>query len=595
MDENSSQYTVLARRYRPQAFDEVVGQAHVVQALRNAIQAQRVAHAYMFTGSRGVGKTSMARILAKSLNCPSAKYGNPCNDCEICNGITAGSDIDVLEIDGASNRGIDDIRSLRQNVNVMSMRSTYKLYIIDEVHMLTKEAFNALLKTLEEPPANVKFVFCTTEPNKIPDTILSRCQRFDFGTIQTSSIVEHLKQIAQAESVDVELKAFDLIARRAAGSMRDSQSLFDQLLAFGENRITATEVHRLLGTASDDRLIEIVDALISRRRDVVLGLVNQALTEGIQLGELTDQLLNYLRDLIVLAADAKSVSLSSVSEAHRDRLSLQSARWGLQTLVAAMQVLADTKARMQRTEYGRALVELALIRISLLENLESLDRLLHQLKYDELNGIRTISDNTPERSSRLSNDGNPQTNTTVVPSDADLAPSNAVNAAPDADRPNEKKNEDDIDFHLTAPIKIRNRIEFRAGFESQLFSQIVDTLNDTLQEYIKHVNAVAISEPNILELTFPKNYHFNKQFCERPEVLNNLETAASDITGQRIRIVLRVAEDETNPTHESELPQSTVHIQVDTVDDSFVQRAMSVFGASVERVVAIAEPSPQKE
>ena len=185
MDEHSAHYTVLARRFRPQSFGDVVGQEHVAQALRNAITSERVAHAYLFTGARGVGKTSTARILAKSLNCPNAVAGDPCNDCEVCESIASGSDVDVLEIDGASNRGIDDIRSLRANVNIKSMRSRFKIYIIDEVHMLTKEAFNALLKTLEEPPPSVKFIFCTTEPNKLPDTILSRCQRFDFGTIQT--------------------------------------------------------------------------------------------------------------------------------------------------------------------------------------------------------------------------------------------------------------------------------------------------------------------------------------------------------------------------------------------------------------------------
>ena len=195
---DGSHYTVLARRFRPQAFDDVVGQEHVAQALRNAIRSERVAHAYLFTGARGVGKTSTARILAKALNCPNVDDGVPCNNCEICDGISAGNDVDVLEIDGASNRGIDDIRSLRANVNVRSMRTQFKLYIIDEVHMLTREAFNALLKTLEEPPPNVKFVFCTTEPNKVPDTILSRCQRFDFSAIGEESIGGRLKEIAAA-------------------------------------------------------------------------------------------------------------------------------------------------------------------------------------------------------------------------------------------------------------------------------------------------------------------------------------------------------------------------------------------------------------
>jgi len=302
--EQQAAYTVLARRFRPQTFDDVVGQEQISQALRNSIRSGRVAHAYLFTGARGVGKTSSARIFAKALNCPNAVDGVPCNDCEICRGISAGTDVDVLEIDGASNRGIDDIRQLRSNVNVKSMRSPYKVYIIDEVHMLTKEAFNALLKTLEEPPPNVKFIFCTTEPNKVPDTILSRCQRFDFGVIATGQIAQRLQEIAEKEGIRVDEEAVNLVARRAAGSMRDSQSLFDQLLAFGADHIKVEDVHRLLGTAPDDRLFELFDAVAREDRAAVLTDLDRSLAEGCQLGSLTDQLLTFLRDLLVTAAGA---------------------------------------------------------------------------------------------------------------------------------------------------------------------------------------------------------------------------------------------------------------------------------------------------
>jgi DNA polymerase III subunit gamma/tau len=380
---STGSYTVLARRFRPQGFADVVGQEHVAQALRNAILANRVAHAYLFTGARGVGKTSTARILAKALNCPKSADGNPCNECEICDGIAAGNDVDVLEIDGASNRGIDDIRQLRANVNVKSMRTQYKLYIIDEVHMLTKEAFNALLKTLEEPPPNVKFVFCTTEPNKVPDTILSRCQRFDFGTIETSNIKSRLSHIAQAEGVEVDDEALELVARRAAGSMRDSQSIFDQLLAFGEENISAVDVHRLLGTASDDRLIDIGQALVDRDKAKAIDSFHAALDGGVQLGELTDQLLFYLRDLMILASEATSVGLLSVAPISREMLQKQAEAWGLQTIVAAMQILSDTKGRMQRVTYGRALAELALVRIAMLEDLTSISGLIDKLRSGE--------------------------------------------------------------------------------------------------------------------------------------------------------------------------------------------------------------------
>ena len=268
--EPAASYVVVARRYRPQGFGELIGQEHVAQALSNAIATNRVGHAYLFTGARGTGKTSTARIFAKALNCINGPTADPCNRCDSCQSISTGDDVDVLEIDGASNRGIDDIRGLRQNVNVRPSRSRFKIYIIDEVHMLSREAFNALLKTLEEPPDHVKFIFCTTEATKIPVTILSRCQRFDFAGISTRSIFDRLKQIIEAEGVQAEDEALEVLARRAAGSMRDSQSLLEQLLSFASQRITVADVHGMLGTAGDQRLTAIVKHLVERNAAAAL-------------------------------------------------------------------------------------------------------------------------------------------------------------------------------------------------------------------------------------------------------------------------------------------------------------------------------------
>ena len=371
-----SHYTVLARRFRPQAFDDVVGQEHVSRALRNAIRAGRVAHAYMFTGARGVGKTSTARILAKALNCPNVVDGVPCNQCEICDGISAGNDVDVLEIDGASNRGIDDIRSLRANVGVRSMRTQFKVYIIDEVHMLTKEAFNALLKTLEEPPPNVKFVFCTTEPNKVPDTILSRCQRFDFSSINDRSIGDRLREIAKAEGFEVDEDALELVARRARGSMRDSQSLFDQLLAFSDGTVSADDVHRMLGTAGDERLVEFFDAIIEHRPGEVLTNLDTAFGLGVQPGELMDQCIGYVRDLMVTLSGGTEVPLCSVANRHRDILMRQGTRLGMHSVMAAFQILSDAKNQMFRSTFARTVLEMAMVQLSLLENLTAISDLL---------------------------------------------------------------------------------------------------------------------------------------------------------------------------------------------------------------------------
>jgi DNA polymerase-3 subunit gamma/tau len=295
-------YTVVARRYRPQAFGELIGQEHVARALSNAIRTDRVGHAYLFTGARGVGKTSAARILAKALNCQRGLSTNPCNECDICQSISSGEDVDVLEIDGASNRGIDEIRQLRQNVNVRPSRARLKIYIIDEVHMLTREAFNALLKTLEEPPEHVKFVFCTTEPTKIPVTILSRCQRFDFAGIDGQAIVRRLEQIVEAEAVAADPEALEVLARRAAGSMRDAQSLLEQLLAFAPEKITVGDVHEMLGTAGDEQMLALVGHLVERNAAAALADLDTATAEGVDLTQLLEQLLGYLRDAMVAAA-----------------------------------------------------------------------------------------------------------------------------------------------------------------------------------------------------------------------------------------------------------------------------------------------------
>jgi DNA polymerase-3 subunit gamma/tau len=373
---SGSHYTVLARRFRPQAFDDVVGQQHVSKALRNAIRAGRVAHAYMFTGARGVGKTSTARILAKALNCPHAVDGIPCNQCDICQGISGGNDVDVMEIDGASNRGIDDIRQLRATVGVRSMRTQFKVYIIDEVHMLTKEAFNALLKTLEEPPPNVKFIFCTTEPNKVPDTILSRCQRFDFSSIAETSIADRLRDIATQEGYTVAEDALELVARRARGSMRDSQSLFDQLLAFSEGTVSAEDVHRMLGTASDERLLEMFAAVVNHRPGEVISLLDNCFSSGVQPGELLDQCIAYVRDLMIVLSGGTGVSLASVAESRRDVLKKQGLQLSMPSVMAAFQILATARSQMFRSTFARTIIEMAMVQLSLLENLSAISDLL---------------------------------------------------------------------------------------------------------------------------------------------------------------------------------------------------------------------------
>jgi DNA polymerase III subunit gamma/tau len=565
MDSSSPHYTVLARRFRPQTFAEVVGQTHVAQALKNAIAGGRVAHAYLFTGARGVGKTSMARILAKALNCPNASDGNPCNVCDICQGIASGHDVDVLEIDGASNRRIDDIRLLRSNVGVKPMRAKYKIYIIDEVHMLTNEAFNALLKTLEEPPPNVKFVFCTTEPNKVPDTILSRCQRFDFAPIATQQIVERLHEIAAAEGYQAEPAALELVARRAGGSMRDSQSLFDQLLAYGGKSITAQDVHRLLGTASDERLIEIAESLVNREPDRALALFDSALSDGVQLGELVDQLLDYHRDLMVIVAGAESTALLSVASTHRAKLAEQARRWGLPTILAAVQLLAETRTRMQRSGHGRVLAELALVRMTLLEATIDLAALA-----DELRSAGGLPGDSKGPEIKPATGINSPRQTSVARS---IATSRVADPAASPVEPE------------------RTVLPFEAGQEAVFWSHLIDQLplRDLLRDHAGKAGNTAIIGPNRLEILFPAAYHVCKAYCEQPSAMQRLEKLATELAGRPVKITCRLDNSPAGSVAPSPKPVASKgpaneRQPAPETNDPYAEKARAIFGATIVRV-----------
>jgi DNA polymerase-3 subunit gamma/tau len=371
-------YTVVARRYRPQRFEDVVGQDHVVQALRNAIRLNRVTHAYLFSGTRGVGKTSIARIFAKCLNCVHGPTEEPDLTCDICQAIATGDDIDVIEIDGASNNGVEAVRDLREKVGTRPSRARFKIYYIDEVHMLSTGAFNALLKTLEEPPPHVKFFFATTEANKIPITVLSRCQRYDFAGITPDQIAETLAEICRREGIEADADALRTIARRASGSMRDAQSLLEQLLSFGGARLTAELVHQQLGIASDERTLDLLNALADRDAAEVLTLVDRAVASGVQPPELLGGTLDFLRDAMVLAAGA-DVSLLAATPRQRPRIKAVVDRWPLDTILAALQILAEARSRLRGSPHGRLLVELALLRVARLESMTELAQVIARL------------------------------------------------------------------------------------------------------------------------------------------------------------------------------------------------------------------------
>ena len=375
-------YRVVARRYRPQRFAELVGQEHVARGLAGAIESGRVGHAYLFTGGRGVGKTSAARILAKALECQRGPAPEPCNACDACRAIAGGQDIDVVEIDAASNRGIDEIRQLRQNVAVRPARGRYKVYIIDEVHMLTREAFNALLKTLEEPPPHVKFVLCTTEPDKLPVTILSRCQRFDFHVVDAAAIAGRLRQIAAAEGVAITPEAIRLVARRANGSMRDSQSLLEQLLggadAGSATPIGVDEVHAVIGTGREEMIGALLAAVVDRDARAALAALDAALAAGADAGGILEQVLAALRDCLVASVGCGPEALHSGDGLGIDLADL-GRRLGTATTLAMLQIVDGALGRMRSSAHAGVLAEMAVVRLAMLEDLDGLAGLVDQV------------------------------------------------------------------------------------------------------------------------------------------------------------------------------------------------------------------------
>lgn len=382
-------YLVLARKWRPQQFDDLVGQEHVSQTLKNAITADRVHHAFLFTGARGVGKTSAARIFAKALNCQQGPTTEPCGVCPSCVDITGSQGIDVLEIDGASNTGVDDIRDLRENIRYLPSQSRYKIFIIDEVHMLSINAFNALLKTLEEPPEHAKFIFATTEPHKIPITILSRCQRFDFKKIAMEPLVERLRFIVTEEGLEVSDAGLAIIARNGGGSMRDALSTLDQVIAFCGDKVEDDELQGLLGLVSRRLLLAAVEAIFDRDPRQALALIQKIDEHGHSFRQFNQQLVELVRTLVIIKVVSAPGDLVDYSASELQELRSLVADIGLEDLQRILAILIRAEADLATSNYPRLTMEMVLVRlatlpagidvVTLIGRLESLEkRLAHE-------------------------------------------------------------------------------------------------------------------------------------------------------------------------------------------------------------------------
>ena len=375
-------YTVLARRYRSANFDEIIGQEQIAHTLRKAIETERIAHAFLFCGARGTGKTSTARILAKCLNCMKHKAptADPCGVCDSCQSIARGEDMDVIEIDAASNTGVDNVRDLISNAQFRPARARFKVYIIDEVHMLSKNAFNALLKTLEEPPSHVKFILATTEPEKVLATILSRCQRYDFRNISTAQIAAHLKKICKQEKTAADEESLLLVAKSAAGSMRDALSLLERLLSSGESKLTVEIVERLMGLPKSQEIYDLAQSIGQGDVAKALGQTATMLAAGMSSDSLLSAMSEHLRNLLILKTCGDASGLVEATAVSTAELKKQSESFDAVALTQDIVILEELRRQLRQGHGGRALLDATLVRLALAEQFASVGELLDRLQ-----------------------------------------------------------------------------------------------------------------------------------------------------------------------------------------------------------------------
>ena len=391
------EFQVSARKWRPKKFSELIGQEHIVRTLSNAIELERISHAFLFSGTRGVGKTTTARILARVLNCEKGPIVDPCGVCTFCTEITEGNCIDVQEIDGASNNGVQEVRDLIDNVQYATSAARYKVYIIDEVHMLSKSAFNALLKTLEEPPSQVIFIFATTELIKIPETILSRCQCFEFKPLSQSQITQQLELICKQEEIDIEKRGLEDISKIGAGSMRDAQSLLDQVIAYSGRKVDTESVEAVLGIVSGNTLEIFIDRLIDRQPVVLVTLIHEIVKQGKDLGLFCRSLMEYLRNLLIVKFSNQPETLINSHTCSLEILKKQAECFHADELQVMFSVLSKAEIEMKRSSLSQMVFEMALLRLIETRPFKKIDELIekiNQAENDNTEPVQHLSEKT---------------------------------------------------------------------------------------------------------------------------------------------------------------------------------------------------------
>lgn len=569
-------YLVLARKWRPQTFGEVVGQGHVTRTLQNAIKQERLAHAIIFSGARGVGKTSIARIVAKAINCENGPAEEPCNQCAICQGITKGHCVDVIEIDGASNRGIDEIRHLRENIVFHPVQCRFKVYIIDEVHMLTREAFNALLKTLEEPPRHVYFIFATTEASKIPETIRSRCQHYEFRLLRPTEIYNHLSMICERDHLGLEPQAIELISRAAQGSIRDSLSLLDQVVAFGAR--SKEDVHEALGLIPSETISMLVTAILKGRVKEAMLAIDHVNRHGGDLKRLAQGILYLLRDLLLLdeigdeARDLFSNPIHELEPFKKEPLDGD-------VLKEAIGLLARSMDHIARSSTPRLLLETTVIRMCQLKDIVNIDHIIEKLAGVDL--AQVASKGTVETRASMARTSEAADASGVCCPAHSYSKASSSEAGHDGGKTSVKQENTDGP-HRVDPGEGPKNVQ---GFISYL-KQCLNGGNDPLFHYVQGLESVDLAEDGTLR--FICGNTFLEERLKAPGLKEKLKSSAKAYFDRDLKVIItcangRSAENSGNNALKAKEPDHPAQ-QKELREHPLVQEVIRVFGARVESV-----------